>query len=256
MAYTACWMQRRRSLPSWSIRATSATPETGRVSCYLEARDFYAERFTRTLADPFFERLRRRIPVGFTIDDHDYGQQNNASPAQIPNWAVPLWNQFHADPSDLGYNEFRFGDVQCVTLDGRRYADPVTDPDTPQKTKLGQVQRAWLESLLSNTNAGLVVVYSADAFASRRNLDCFVFGWPDEYRRLMTAFMGLQLRGTRVVILSGDAHGLRIHRHPDPADRPGLTGSRWSSSSARASRRTRGLCRRLTMRRSTARGSS
>jgi len=196
----------------------------GRVSCYLEARDFYAERFTRTLADPFFERLRRRIPVGFTIDDHDYGQQNNASPAQIPNWAVPLWNQFHADPSDLGYNEFRFGDVQCVTLDGRRYADPVTDPDTPQKTKLGQVQRAWLESLLSNTNAGLVVVYSADAFASRRNLDCFVFGWPDEYRRLMTAFMGLQLRGTRVVILSGDAHGLRIHRHPDPADRPGADG--------------------------------
>ena len=98
-------------------------------------------------------------------------------------------------------------------------------PETPQKTKLGQVQRAWLESLLSNTNAGLVVVYSADAFASRRNLDCFVFGWPDEYRRLMTDFMGLQLRGTRVVILSGDAHGLRIHCHPDPANRPGADGS-------------------------------
>jgi hypothetical protein len=101
---------------------------------------------------------------------------------------------------------------------------PVTDPDTAQKTKLGQAQRTWLESLLSTTDAALVVVYSADVFASRRNLDCFVFGWPDEYRRLMTAFMSLQLRGTRVVILSGDAHGLRIHRHPDPANRPGADG--------------------------------
>ncbi len=197
----------------------------GHLSCYLESPDFFAERFTRVLADARFSTLRRSVPVGFTMDDHDYSQVNNASPAQIPPWAAPLWNAFHADPSNVGYYDFRFGDVHCVTLDGRRYADPVTDPDTPLKTKLGQVQRDWLESLLATTDASLVVVFSADIFASRREtLDCFLFGWPDEYRRLISDFMDVQLRGVRVVILSGDAHGLRIHHHPDPAGRAFAAG--------------------------------
>jgi hypothetical protein len=195
-----------------------------RFSSYIEAPDFYFERFTRTLSDPHFDAVRHRGPVGFTGDDHDYGQRNNAPPSRFPTWSLALWNHVHADPSTLGYYDVRFGDVHCLTLDGRRYADPVGQPDTPAKTKLGTTQRAWLESRLATTDASLVVVFSADIFASRPNPDCFVFGWPDEYRRLMTAFMDAQLRGVRVVILSGDAHGLRIHHHPDPAARAQASG--------------------------------
>src|SRR5438876_7879137 len=40
----------------------------------------------------------------------------------------------------------------------------------------------------------------------------------------MTDFMDVQLRGVRVVILSGDAHGFRIHHHPDPAQRTAAAG--------------------------------
>jgi hypothetical protein len=199
-------------------------PGNSRFSSYIEAPDFYFERFTRTLDDPHFETLRHRGPVGFTGDDHDYCQQNNAPPSRFPKWSVPLWNHVHADPSVRGYYDFRFGDVHCLTLDGRRYADPVEQPNTPAKTKLGTTQRDWLESKLATTDASLAVVYSADIFASRPNPDCFLFGWPDEYRRLMTAFMDAQLRGVRVVILSGDAHGLRIHHHPDPAVRAQAAG--------------------------------
>ncbi len=195
-----------------------------RFSSYLEAPDFYFERFTRTLSDPHFEMVRHRGPVGFTGDDHDYSQENNAPPSRFPRWSVPLWNHVHADPSALGYYESRLGDVHCMTLDGRRYADPVGQPNTPAKTKLGTTQRDWLESRLATTSASLVVVYSADIFASRPNPDCFLFGWPNEYHRLMTAFMDAQLRGVRVVILSGDAHGLRIHHHPDPAGRAQAAG--------------------------------
>jgi hypothetical protein len=36
----------------------------------------------------------------------------------------------------------------------------------------------------------------------------------------MTRFMDVQLGGRRVVVLSGDAHGLRMHYHPDPRGRP------------------------------------
>ncbi len=35
----------------------------------------------------------------------------------------------------------------------------------------------------------------------------------------MMLFHDVQLEGRRVVILSGDAHGQRIHHHPDPARR-------------------------------------
>src|SRR4051794_22328629 len=154
-----------------------------RFSCYRESPDFYAERFARTLADPHFTALRRTVPVGFTLDDHDLSEVNNAPPSEIPSWVTPLWNDIHADPSGVGYFDFRLGDVHGMTLDGRRYADPVADPNTPQKTKLGHTQRDWLEALLARTDASLVVVFSADIFASRRHsLDCFVFGWPDEYR--------------------------------------------------------------------------
>jgi hypothetical protein len=73
----------------------------------------------------------------------------------------------------------------------------------------------------------MFVVFSADIFATRWNPrthqpsnDCFVTGWPDEYRRVMTRFMDVQLGGRRVVVVSGDAHGLRMHYHPDPGGRP------------------------------------
>ena len=195
-----------------------------RFSSYVEAPDFYFERFTRTLSDPHFAAVRARVPVGFTGDDHDYSRQNNAPPSRFPAWSLPLWNHVNADPSTLGYYDARFGDVHCFTLDGRRYADPVDQPNTPAKTKLGTAQRDWLESRLATTDASLAVVFSADVFASRPNPDCFLFGWPDEYRRLMTAFMDAQLRGVRVVVLSGDAHGLRIHHHPDPGARARAAG--------------------------------
>jgi hypothetical protein len=196
-----------------------------RFSAYLQAPDFYAERFTRTLADPHFAALRRQVPVGFTADDHDYAQRNNAPPDRFPRWSVPLWNEVHADPSKLGYNDWRFGDVHCLTLDGRRYADHVNAPNVPSKTKLGVDQRAWLENIVQTTDASLIVIFSADIFASRGiSSDCWLFGWPDEYRQLMTLFMSAQLRGVRVVILSGDAHGLRIHHHPDPAGRAAVQG--------------------------------
>ena len=161
------------------------------------------------------------------MDDHDYGPQNNADRTTVEPWTWQLWNRIHADPAPLGYFDFRMGDAHCLTLDGRRYADPVTSPNTPSKTKLGVRQLAWMQQILETSDAALFVVFSADIFASRYNPrdhmpsnDCFVTGWPDEYRRLMTLFMDVQLDGRRVVVLSGDAHGLRIHYHPDPRARP------------------------------------
>ena len=201
-------------------------PNNTAEACYAAAPDYFADRFGRLLADPRWARLRASVPVGFTMDDHDYGPQNNADRTTVQPWTWQLWNRIHADPAPLGYFDFRMGDVHCLTLDGRRYSDPVTAPNGPGKTKLGREQLAWMRRILETSDAAMFVVFSADIFASRFNPrdhkpsnDCFVTGWPEEYRRVMTLFMDVQLGGRRVVVLSGDAHGLRIHYHPDPRGR-------------------------------------
>jgi len=198
-------------------------------SCYLAEPDYFADRFTRFLADPRFTHLRRTVPVGFTMDDHDYGPRNNADRTTMKPWAFHLWNQMHADPTPSGYFDFRIGDTHCLTLDGRRYADPIGSPNRPAKTKLGRQQFSWMQSILESSDAKLFVIFSADTFASRYLRpgstlipDCFISGWPDDYQRAMALFTRVQATGRRVVILSGDAHSLRIHHHPPVGGRPGV----------------------------------
>ena len=191
-------------------------PNNRTDSCYLSAPDFFAERFTRFLQDPHFTTLRRQMPVSFTLDDHDYGPQNNAYKATIAPWAVPLWSHFHADRDDLGYSDWRYGDVHCLTLDGRRYANPIWRPERDGRSKLGAVQKAWLERTLQTSDAALFVIFSADTFATRNVRDTWVRGWPTEYLELMRLFTKIQRGGRRVIILSGDAHSFRVHYHPYP----------------------------------------
>jgi hypothetical protein len=194
-------------------------------SCYLAAQDFFADRFTRLLADPHFTALRRTTSASFTLDDHDYGPRNNASAGQVEKWAIDLWNQMHADTSNRGYFDFRFDDVHCLTLDNRRYSDPANPSPVANVSRLGAEQFAWMEAILSGSDAELFVIFSGGIFATRRHtIDCFLFGWKREYDRAMTLFHSVQLQGKRVVVISGDAHGLRIHHHPDPQGRPEAAG--------------------------------
>ncbi|MGH3041697.1 MAG: alkaline phosphatase D family protein, partial [Gaiellaceae bacterium] len=198
-------------------------PNNSRRAAYAASADFFADRFQRVLARPDFAELRRSVPVGFTLDDHDYGPRNNAHRKTVRPWAVELWNRIHADPSNSGYYEARFGDVQCLTLDVRRYADWVRVPDEPRKTRLGEEQFEWMENVLRESDARLFVVFCGGTFARRESAtgerilyDTFVSGWPDEYRRALGLFSEIQEQGRRVLLVSGDAHGMRIHHHPDP----------------------------------------
>lgn len=191
-------------------------------AAYSAKEDFFSDRFQRLLARPDLVELRRQVPLGTTIDDHDYGPPNNANRNTVREWAIDLWNRIHPDPSDDGYFDTRFGDVHCLTLDVRRYADPASTPNSPTKSRLGARQFTWLERRMKESDARLFVVFSAGTFARRANdqqakvRDTFIYGWPAEYERAMGLFMSIQSQGRRVVIVSGDAHSMRIHRHPDP----------------------------------------
>ena len=194
-------------------------------SCYLAAPDFFADRFARFLADPKFAALRRTTGAVFTLDDHDYGPRNNANKHNVEPWAIDLWNRMHPEASTTGYTDFRFADVHCLTLDNRRYSDPPQSVPDAEISRLGPAQFDWMEAILNDTDAELFLLFSAGIFASRRTTnDCFLFGWRREYNRALTLFHDVQLSGKRVVILSGDSHGVRVHHHPDPAGRPQTAG--------------------------------
>lgn len=197
-----------------------------RDQCYVVEPDYWDDRVLRFLGDPEFTAFRASVPTCFTLDDHDYGFVNNADETTLKQWTIDRFNRIHADPSDAGYLDWRYGDVACMTLDGRRYCDPVTDIETPRKSKLGAAQKARLSQLLTTSDAKMFVLFSADCWASRGTPpgdDSFLAGWVTESTELMTLFHTTQLRGKRVLILSGDAHGQRIHYHPDPAGRPRTT---------------------------------
>jgi hypothetical protein len=190
------------------------------LSCYSAAEDFFADRFTRFLADPHFAKLRKTTSAVFTQDDHDYGPRNNAWSDQVEPWAIDLGTRM-VQETETGYYDFRIGDVHCLTLDVRRYSDPPSRDPTAAITRLGSVQWSWLESILSQSDAELFLLFSAGIFASRRSsLDCFLHGWRREYEQTLTMLHDVQALGKRVVIVSGDAHGLRVHYHPDPTGRP------------------------------------
>ena len=118
--------------------------------------------------------------------------------------------------------------MHCLTLDGRRYCDPVHDPELAAKTSSG-IEQFDMDGAdpASRATRAMFVVFTADIFATRVGSPhapagerLLHLGWPDEYRRAMALFMDVQLGGRRVLVLSGDAHGLRVHYHPDPRSRP------------------------------------
>jgi hypothetical protein len=198
-------------------------PNNSRDAAYLATPDFFADRFQRLLARPDFSELRRKTAIGITLDDHDYGPRNNAHRGSVEPWAVDLWNKIHVNPSNDGFFEIRLGDVHCLALDVRRYADSVRAPVNPEKTRLGAEQLAWMESRLRESDGRLFVVFCGGTFARRTTAtdvgighDTFVYGWPDEYRRTMSLFNEIQETGRRVLLVSGDSHSMRVHHHPDP----------------------------------------
>ncbi len=216
----------------WFIRETSATHRTPSTPATWHSPTFLRPPHPLP-ARPLLSRLRASMPVGFTMDDHDYGPPDNADRTTLYPWTISQWN-IQADPSPRGYFDWRLGDTLCLTLDGRRCATRLTDPNTPTKTKLGTVQKQWLKDTITNSDARMILVFSADTFASRPSLDCFIRGWPHEYDELISFFCEVQARGRRVVILSGDAHGLRIHHHPDPAGQASTTVVEFVCSGLRA----------------------
>ena len=183
------------------------------------AADTYQDHWIRMLMDPSFSSMTRHVPLALIRDDSDYGY-DRADRHTYRRFTVAAHNDLNANPGP--YFETRYGDVSIFSIDCRRFS---TGPgvDRPLRSKLGSEQKQWLKkSMLAAAGDGisLLVVSSPQAFGSDSNPAAWRKGYQEEWRELLDFFRSLK---AAVLIISGDAHGHRLHEYPEkdvPTDVP------------------------------------
>ena len=174
------------------------------------APDTYQDHWVRMSMDPSFSALTREMPVSLMRDDADYGR-NRADSNTLRPFTIEAHDQLNANPGD--YYETRYGDVAVFSIDCRRFS---TGKDVPvdSRSKLGAEQKQWLKDSMTQAIAdgvALLVLSSPQAFGSDVNVESWRSGYLREWSELVDFFQGL---GAPVLIISGDAHGHRLHEYP------------------------------------------
>ncbi len=180
-----------------------------------------------------YQRLRERIPVLATWDDHDYGQNDAGGDFPYQDEAKALFLEFWRVPEDdprrtrAGvYHAAVRGPagmrLQVILLDLRSFRSPLRrkpagapgpgpyapDPD-PAKTMLGAAQWAWLEGQLRQPAELRLIVSSVQFLAAGHGYERWG-NLPHERARLLELIAATRANG--VIFLSGDRHVGALYR--------------------------------------------
>lgn len=175
------------------------------------APDTYQDHWIRMMLDPHFAAMARSVPIGISQDDADYGT-NLADRRTLRRFTIRAHDELTANPRS-GYFTFRYGDVAVFVVDARRYSTgKKVEPD--KRSKLGAEQKQWLFDEMERAAAdevGLLVLASPQAFGSDNSPASWRRSYGAEWSELMDFFKNV---GSPVLIVSGDAHGHRLHEYP------------------------------------------
>lgn len=172
----------------------------------------YRTSYDDVLDQPRQHELYYRLPIVWTWDDHDYGPNNSdgtyvdkANAAQVFRERVPHYTL--AESTGPIYHSFQIGRVLHVCADVRYDRSPNDDPDDATKTMLGSSQKTWMDNLLANTSAELLIWHMPSQWMGTSNDSWNSF--QTERDELVTMFGD---RGflDRMMIISADYHGLAI----------------------------------------------
>lgn len=104
----------------------------------------------------------RNQAITYVWDDHDFGANNSnrtspSNPATnlVYRECVPHYPL--SAPTTGIYQSWQVGRVLYIASDVRSFRDPNSDPQGPAKTMLGTTQKAWMENLLSTSDAEALV---------------------------------------------------------------------------------------------------
>jgi hypothetical protein len=172
--------------------------------------------YDTTLTSPAQAALYRSVPIAYVWDDHDFGPNDaNGTSASRPaaqrvyRDRVPSYPLGSASADGPIFQAFSWGRVRFVLTDGRSARDPQSVPDGPEKTMLGEEQRAWLEAELvqsARAHALVVLVTSVPWIAPAQEGADHWGGYATERQWLadVVAANGVD----NLVLVAGDAHML------------------------------------------------
>jgi hypothetical protein len=189
-----------------------------RANVAFHGPDTYQDHWTRMLMDPHLSSLTQETPFTMVCDDEDYGT-NNADRRTWKRFVDRAHRELNANPGNRPYFEFRWGDVAVFQIDCRRFSTG-QKPPPEKRSKLGSEQKQWLFTAMERAvkqDAALLVVSSPQAFGSDKTPASWRRGFQHEWSELIDFFQGL---GEPVLIVSGDAHGHRLHEYPQKNIQP------------------------------------
>lgn len=153
-----------------------------------------------------------RRPTVYVPDDHDYGPNNSdatsaTKPActsvyrvRVPHYPLP-------DSTGM-WQTFDVGRVRFIVTDQRSGASANANFDTAAKSMLGTTQKTWFKNLLSNS-PGMLIVWVCPRMFGVAPGGGDHWGSFSTERTELGAHINANCPG-RVVVLSGDQHGLGI----------------------------------------------
>lgn len=172
-----------------------------------------------------YKKLKMKVPVIGTWDDHDYGLNDGGVEFEAKAESQKEFLDFMDVPRDSPrrdqegvYTEHNYtlpnGKVKVIVLDTRYFRTALTpDAETKKRNKpneygdgtvLGKAQWQWLEKVLNTSNADFNVIVSSIQFLSNEHgFECWG-NFPHEVDKLKNMIAASKAQG--VLILSGDRH--------------------------------------------------
>jgi phosphodiesterase/alkaline phosphatase D-like protein len=164
--------------------------------------------------------LYRNVPLQYVWDNHDSAQptsddgSSNRHAAGMVNAAavyrerVPSYTLPAADGQGI-YHSFEIGRVLFIASDTRTYRDSPTDDPAP-RTYLGSDQLAWMESVLSTSDAKYLVWQQTQDWTASNNVDGQSWGMYSEERANLVQMFGDYGWLNRMCSIFGDTHAMAM----------------------------------------------
>jgi len=182
----------------------------------------YSEATDLALASPKMSNFFKNQAMAYMADNHDSIGVNPTKNDDFTQF-IPFYDRnfphytfgSNTPVTDSIYFSWNMGRVKCIMTNNRTHRDPIQTVDSPTKTTLGTVQKAWLKSeLLAAKNAGQSIIWFSGIcyVADVQNPLGMSFlsggmswgSYPTEQKEIANYIYDNQIKN--VTIVSGDSH--------------------------------------------------
>ncbi|KAL1920913.1 uncharacterized protein VTP21DRAFT_11548 [Calcarisporiella thermophila] len=178
--------------------------------------------YRQIYGSPEYQQIYERTPSLHVYDDHEIFNNWDSRDRDPMTSAMKAFMEYqglpNGDPlvSDTAYFNYSYGDIAFFFLDTRRYRSPAIEPDTPQKTMLGERQKEIFKTWARDVNQTATfkfVISSVPLTRNWRGPDASKDTWGG-YLKEREELLEFLKDVPNLHFLSGDRHEVAVTRLP------------------------------------------